>query len=50
MGHRRRHVKSTSGSFCVAASARTLRSVMYRDCVVTTLMADFGRGVRLPGL
>ena len=38
-GRRRSHVRSTSGGSCVAASTRTLRSVILCDGVVTTFMA-----------
>ena len=35
-------MRSTSGGSCVAPSTRTLRSVIWCDSVVTTLMAEAG--------
>ena len=36
------HARSTSGGSCVAASTRTLKSMIQCDGVVTTLMAEVG--------
>ena len=41
-------MRSTSGGYCVAASTRTLRSVIQCDGMVTTLMAEVGARRRPP--
>ena len=41
-------MRSTSGGSCVAASTRTLRSVIQCNGMVTTFMAEAGKAA--PGL